>query len=294
MDKMYSNKLIIFLFMLPVSVLFLFFVPIPVAFLFIVSFFKWDMLSPLQFVGFQNYVNLFTTDSYFGIAIKNNMIWLVLGMLIQLVPAFILAIILHSNMKGRDFFRSVIFMPMAMSSTAVSMIWYFVYHQKIGVLNQLIRAAGFNDFDYAWLMDERIALYAVLLVVGWQWAGYYMVLFLAGLSTIPSEISEAATIDGASKWQVLKNITVPYLIPVFKVTTVLTTVSSFKGFDAVYVMTGGGPGKSTTLLALHMFDMSFVRGLYGYGSSVAVIIMLLCIFSSLVLNKIFERNSMEG
>ncbi|MCG8500496.1 MAG: sugar ABC transporter permease [Firmicutes bacterium] len=293
MHKLYSNKMMILAFILPALILFVLFVPIPVAFLLGTSFLKWDLLSEIRFNGLGNYIYLFTKDTYFWGAVKNNLFWMVGNIAFSIIPAFVLAIILNSKIKGRNFFRTVVFLPVALSSTAVAMIWYFVYHHKIGILNQIIRFLGFANFEYAWLMDERIALLCVLIAVGWQWTGYYMVIFLSGLTVIPGEVIESAEIDGANRWQLLKSITIPYLKPMFKITAILAIVSSFKGFDNVYVLTGGGPNRATYLMALHMYDMTFNRAMYGYGSSIAVIITILCVLTTLGISKLFARDSME-
>lgn len=294
MQKMYSNKLVIFILMFPAMVLFLFFIPLPAFFLVVISLFKWDLITDPVYRAFENYQYLFAGDFYFWNALKNNVIWLVGGMLLNLVPAFFLALILSRRIKGRTFFRSVIFMPSTLSSTATSLIWYFVYHYKVGVLNQIIRLFGNRDFEYAWLLDERIALYCVMIAVAWQWTGHNMVIYLSGLTAIPDDILDAAKIDGANGWQILRKIIVPYMMPIIKVTVILSTVNSFKGFDAVFVMTGGGPNHASDLLALLMYQKSFSSGMYGYGSSIAVVITLLCICSTFIFNKLFERSSMEG
>lgn len=294
MQKMYGNRLIIVLLMLPALLLFLFFIPIPTLFLLIISLFKWDLITDPVFTGFGNYRYLFTGDFYFWNALKNNVIWLTGGMLLNLVPAFFLALILSRKIRGRTFFRSVIFMPSTLSSTAVSLIWYFVYHYKIGVLNQIIRIFGDKDFEYAWLLDARIALYCVMVTVAWQWTGHNMVIYLSGLAAIPDDILDAARIDGANGWKMLTKIIVPYMMPIIKVTLILSSVNSFKGFDAVFVMTGGGPNHASDLLALLMYKKSFSSGMYGYGSSIAVIITMLCICFTFIFNKVFERSSMEG
>ncbi|SHH42388.1 Binding-protein-dependent transport system inner membrane component [Clostridium grantii DSM 8605] len=141
----------------------------------------------------------------------------------------------------------------------------------------MIRLIAFENFQHAWLTDEKTALYCVIFTISWQWVGYYMVLYLSELAMIPDDLIEAGKIDGANSRQILINIIIPFLKPIFQITCVLAIVNSFKGFDLMYIMTQGGPNLSTYLLALHMYDTSFGRMQYGYGSSIAVIIILLCV-----------------
>lgn len=290
MNKLYKNKLTIFTLMLPATILFLLFIPIPTAMLIYGSFCKWDILTPMEFIGLDNYIFIFNQDMYFWQAFKNNIIWLFGGLVLQIIPAFLLSLLLSSKIRVKNLFRNVAFLPVTLSGTAVALLWYFVYHSEMGIVNQIVRLFGYADFDKAWLMDPNIALFCILIGVAWQWTGYYMVMMLSGISQIPEEINEAAKIDGANYLQITKNITIPYLMPIFKVTIVLASVSSFKGFDLVYVMTGGGPNHSTDLLALQMYEKSFKSGMYGYGSALGVIIILLCIFTSLIVNKIFGKS----
>lgn len=293
MHKIYSNKISILLLILPALILFIVFIPVSTAFIVGASFTRWEILSPPVFKGLGNYQYLFTNDSIFWIGFKNNLIWIAGNIFLVLIPSFFLALILNAKIRGKNFLRSVIFLPVCLSSTAVGLIWYFVYHYKIGILNYLIRLIGFSDFQHAWLSSESTALYAVILTISWQWVGYYMVLYLSGLAMIPEEMNEAARIDGANSFQVLTSITIPFLKPVFKITFVLAVVNAFKGFDLMYIMTQGGPNRSTYLLGLHMFDTSFARNQYGYGSAIAVVIILLCVASTLIISKLFSRDNMD-
>lgn len=290
MHKMYSNKKAIFLMMLPASLLFILFIPIPTAALIYGSLCNWDVFNPMQFVGLKNYIFLFTQDMFFWTALKNNVIWLFGGLALQILPAFFLALLLSRPIRGQKFFRNIAFLPVALSGTAVSLIWYFVYHGEIGIVNQIVRLFGYHDFSKAWLMDQNLALFCVLVAVAWQWTGYYMVMMLSGIAQIPEEVIESARLDGANGLQIVRHIIIPYLQPIFKVTVLLATISSFKGFDLMYVMTKGGPNHATDLLALQMYEKSFASGMYGYGSALGVVIMVLCIAASAVINHLFRKS----
>lgn len=288
MNKLYSNKSIIFVLVFPAFILFALFIPIPTIMLLVSSFSKWDVISPMKFVGLQNYIFIFTKDMYFWKAFLNNTLWLIFGLVLQIIPAFLLGLLLSSKIRGKNFFRNLSFLPVALSGTAVSMIWYFVYHHDIGILNQLIRFLGYEDFNKAWLMDEKLALFCVLIAVAWQWTGYYTVIFLSGISQVPMDLLESAKIDGAGYWRTVFSIIIPYLKPIFKVTILLSSVSAFKGFDLIYVMTRGGPNHATDLLALQMYEKSFTSGLYGYGGALGVIILCMCLIVTLIVNLLFK------
>lgn len=294
MERMLSNKLTIAIMILPVLIIFGLFIPFPFIFSIILSFFQWDVLGSPSFVGFKNFSFLFTDDFFFGNAIRNTFYWLAGSTFLQLTSSFVLAYILSRKLRLQTFFKNVVFLPVTLSGVAVSIIWYFIYHPEVGLLNQFIRIIGFDGFSHAWLFDKKTALISVMISVVWRWSGYYMILYLAGLMSIPKEIIESSKIDGANEIQLLYHIIFPYLLPVIKVTAVLQFTSAFKGFDAIYVMTQGGPNHTTDVLALYMYNKAFAESHYGYGSAVSTILTLLCVISTIVLTKLFDRKSLEG
>ena len=186
--------------------------------------------------------------------------------------AFLLANILSGSVRGQDFFRNVIYLPVTFSGVAVSLMWYFIYHPGIGLLNQLIRLATGSQFDHAWLASADTALASVTVSVAWKWVGYHIVVYLAGMTAIPGEILESARVDGATSLQLVRHIVLPFLIPMIAVSTVLITTSSLKSFDSIYVMTQGGPNHATEVLASHMYTKAFAQLRYGYGSAISVIL----------------------
>jgi raffinose/stachyose/melibiose transport system permease protein len=231
---------------------------------------------------------ILTKDFIFYRALSNTLYYLGLSVVMQLPMAFLLANILSGSLKGRDFFRNVIYLPVTFSGVAVSLMWYFIYHPQIGLLNQLIRLFGHPDFKQAWLASEKTALTSVTVSVAWKWVGYHMVIYLAGMTAIPSEIIESARVDGATTLQVVGHIVVPFLVPMIAVSTVLITTSSLKSFDSIWVMTQGGPNHATEVLASHMYTKAFAQLRYGYGSAISVILLLLCVGATVALQKFFE------
>jgi raffinose/stachyose/melibiose transport system permease protein len=249
------------------------------------SFMKWTGLSPkMTFIGFKNYIDLFT-DSNVWFALRNNLILVVVSIVVQISFGLILALIVNSKIKGSKLFRTIYFMPMLLSTVATGIIWLLMFDPYYGLINQVLIKVGFKSLEHmAWIGDYRTAMVAVLFVVCWQYIPQYMILLRAGLTNIAEEINEAATIDGANKFQLFKSITLPLLAPTIKTSAVLSLVGSLKYFDLVYIMTGGGPNGKTEVLATYMYKNGFESSNMGYASSVAAFMFIV----SLIMVVIFQ------
>lgn len=292
MERMLRDKKTILIFLMPALLIFLAFIPIPAIASFLLSFVKWDLVGSMKYIGFDNFKFLFTEDYVFGMAIRNTLIFVVASIIMQLPMAFLLANILSRPMRGKMFFRNVIFLPVTFSGVAVSLMFYFVYHPDVGLLNKLLGLIGISTHE-AWLGDAKTALLAVVFTLAWQWVGYHMVIYMAGITSIPVELMEAAKIDGCSEWQVTWNIIFPLVLPVIKVSTVLITTSSLKAFDMIFIMTFGGPDHASEVLASHMYTKTFAQMKYGYGSAISTVLMVLCILSTVLINRIFKTDEVQ-
>ena len=197
MDKMLRDKKVIALFVLPCLLVFALIIPIPLCMALGLSFTKWDLIKPMQFVGLKNFTRMFTSDAVFRQSIGNTAVYLLYSILMQLPLAYFLALILSGPRKLNKFFQNAYYVPVALSASAVSMMFYFVYHPEIGVLNGFIRLFN-KDFEWAWLASEKTAMLAVCFKVAWQWVGYHMILFVAGITSISTDLLEAAKVDGAA------------------------------------------------------------------------------------------------
>ncbi|MHB8063229.1 MAG: carbohydrate ABC transporter permease, partial [Ruminiclostridium sp.] len=222
------------------------------------SFMKWTGLSPkMTFIGLKNYIDL-VTDSNIWFALKNNLILVVVSVVVQISFGLILALIVNSKIRGSKLFRTIYFMPMLLSTVATGIIWLLMFDPYYGLINQVFVSLGFKSLEHmAWIGDSKTAMIAVLFVVCWQYIPQYMILLRAGLTNIAEEINEAATIDGANKFQLFKSITLPLLAPTIKTSAILSLVGSLKYFDLVYVMTGGGPNGVTEVMATYMYKNGF-------------------------------------
>jgi len=285
---MLRNPWTIAFFILPAFLVYSLIIPIPLITSLGLSGFDWNLLGPMKFVGLRNFINLFTNDFILMQALRNTLVYVVFSILLQLPMAFLLANILGTTLPGRNAFRTIIYMPVTFSGVAVSLIWYFFYHPSVGLLNQFIRSIGFPRFNLAWLATESTALGAVLVSVAWQWTGYHMVLYLAGMASIPVEVIESAKIDGANALQLARHIIFPFLLPMLSVSTVLITTSSLKSFDSIYIMTEGGPNHATEVLASHMYVKSFGQLKYGYGSAIGVLLFILCLVATLIIRRVYK------
>lgn len=287
MEKMLKNWKTILLMVTPALLVFFLFLLLPVFASLSLSFTKWNLIGKIQFIGFDNFRFLFVDDYVFGTAIKNTLYFVGLSILLQLPMAFLLSNIIFRLRKGSQLFRNIIFMPVTFSGVAVSLMFYFVYHPNMGLLNSFLSLFS-PGFDFPWLADPNTALTAVIFTVAWQWIGYHMVIYLAGIGTIPQDLIEAARIDGANEWHITRHLIFPMLLPVLQVSTVLITTSSLKSFDQIFIMTFGGPNHASEVLASHMYTKTFAQLKYGYGNSISTVLLVLCIISTLLLNRFFH------
>jgi raffinose/stachyose/melibiose transport system permease protein len=236
---------------------------------------------------------MFTLDSIFQKTIGNTFYYLGASIVMQIPLAYFLAIILTRGDWGEKGFRNLIYMPVTISGTAVSLMFYFVYHPETGILNNFIRIFGSADFSKAWLFEADTAMLAVCIAVAWHFVGYHMVIYISGITGIPLELIEAAKIDGANAFQVAWHVISPLMKPVVNVSLVLITTSSLKAFDSIYVMTQGGPFHATEVMASHMYNRAFLNLDYGYGCAIGLMLFTLCIVCSLVISKIFGAKKGE-
>ncbi|WNS41549.1 sugar ABC transporter permease [Paenibacillus sp. MMS20-IR301] len=293
MEKALSNKKIIALFLLPGLIVFLVFYFVPIVMTAYYSLQDWDGINPMAFIGLDNYTKMFTADKSFWQAVWNSLAFLLVGVLIQLPVSFGLALLVSRRMKGRKWFRNIYFFPVVMSTTMVSLLWVKIYDPNIGMLNTLMETLGLGAWTGAWLGDTKTALLSVLIVTTWHYVGYNMLILFAGMQGIPEQYYEAAKLDGATGWKAVRHITFPLLSDVLRICIVLNVIYALKTFESVYVMTNGGPLNSTTVIALKMFQEAFLKQNFGYGSALAVFMVLECLVISWVLNKVLTQEKIE-
>jgi len=249
-------------------------------------------MSPSVFVGLKNYENLFR-DTIFLQSLRNNLLMVVGSLLAHLPLALLLGTILFQKLKGRKFFQSVFFLPSVVCGAAVGLTWSFIYNSEFGMVNSMLKLLNLTGLTQQWLSDENTVIFAIIVVVMWQYVGYHMVIQLAAMRNIPSSLYEAAAIDGASKWRQFRSITFPLIKPILKVDAVLIITGSLKYFDLVFVMTGGGPNHASEVLSTYMYYQGFRTMKYGYASAIGNVLLVLCVVAICLCNVIFKSENTE-
>lgn len=267
-------------FIAPNFIGFLVLVLIPVLQLFYIGFSKWSAFGDPKFNGLTNWARL-TRDSNFQASFVNTIVYSVVHIPLTLAIAFALAVLLNTKLKGRAFFRTVAFFPYITSIVAAAQVWNMLFDAKSGVINQIIKVFT-GGWAPGWMGDTKWAMVAVIIVATWREVGYFMILILAGLQTIPGELYEAASIDGANGWQQFWKITVPCMRPTLFFVMVTLTIQSFKILDLTLVMTDGGPGTATLMLAQYVYRVAFDRSDFGYSGTVSLVLFALCMIVTLI------------
>ena len=290
MNKLYSNKWYVIIFLLPALILFCGVLIAPIGASGYFSFFDWNGFTEKTFIGFSNYKELFTSDSIgFMKALGNSLLLAVLSVFLQLPLALALALVLGKKIKGERAFLSVYFMPVLISTVVIGQLWLKIYNPDYGVLNVALRAVGLDNLTHIWLGEKATALGAVFVPILWQYVGYHMLLLYAGVKSVPPELREAAMLDGASDGQVNRYIVLPYIKPIIKISVIFAVTGSLKSFDLIYVLTNGGPLHATEVPSTLMISMLFLRNRYGMGSTIAVLLIILCFAFALLINLVFRE-----
>lgn len=248
---------------------------VPILILFYMAFTNWNVFGRADWVGLQNFERLLS-DGSFRIAFLNTLYYAALHIPLTIVVALGLALLLNNKLRGVAFFRTAAFFPYITSIVAIAVVWNLLFSPDYGPINEMLRFIGIQN-PPGWLTSPEWAMPAVVIVGTWRDMGYYMILFLAGLQTVPRELHEAARVDGANVWERFVNVTLPCLRPTMFFVTVMLTINSFKIFDLILVMTDGGPGQSTLVLSQFIFRKGFEESQFGYASAAAVALFFLCI-----------------
>ena len=248
----------------------------------VIAFQKYNIFKGIkgsQWVGLENFKFVFQMRD-FGIALKNTVFYTVVTVPLTLVCSICLALVLNRAVKGAVAFRAIFFFPYVASMVAICVCWNFML-MKDGPINQLLMSIGIN-FNKSWTADSTMAMWAIILVSVWRSMGYYMVIYLAALQGVPRELYEAATVDGANKWQQFWNITLPQLNPTTFFSSIMLIIGCFKIYDTVAIMTGGGPGRATKMLVTYIYDTAFVQFNYGKASAIAMVLLVIVLLVTVI------------
>jgi raffinose/stachyose/melibiose transport system permease protein len=281
------------LFLIPAAAIYIGLVLLPVAQAVYYSFFRWNGLGPLQnFIGTANYARVLG-DQVFRGALLNNLQILVLSLIVQLPIALGLALLVRHNMRGRAIFRTIFFLPFVLSQVVTGVIWNFVYLPQGGLISTIYESIFPGATPPAFLAQPNTVLLALFVVITWKFFGFHMILYTAGLQNIPTELEEAAQIDGCDRLQTLRYITIPLLGSTVRLTIYLSVLGSLQFFDLIWIMTTGGPVNASNTMATYLYKFGFLRFQLGYGSAIAVIMFAICFGFSLIYQRAVMRRDFE-
>ena len=289
----FSRLGMVVLFLLPALLLYSVFVLIPIVQAAHYSLYKWNGMTPLtDFVGLANYERALT-DATFLKAATHNAIIIVLSLVIQIPFALGVALMLNRRFKGRWIFRLVFFAPYVISEVIAGVVWRLIL-QPGGLADGALTAVGLGSLYFPWLADPDTVLWALFVIISWKYFGFHMVIMLAGLQSIPRELEEAAAIDGASRRQALRYVTLPLLGPTIRVSIFLSIIGALQLFDLIWVTTRGGPVDASNTMATYLVDWGLRRFSLGYGSAVAVILFLIALVVALGYQRFVMRRDLDG
>ncbi|MBN1468229.1 MAG: sugar ABC transporter permease [Fusobacteriaceae bacterium] len=275
-----------YLYLAPALILLAIFTFYPTIQLLINSFYNMDGMGTKEFIGINNYKNLFI-DEEFWATVKNSFIFIGWSVPLGMSVGLALALLINNDLKAKGVFRTIFFSPVVTSLVAAGLIWVWLLNKDYGIVNTLLVKIGGEKIP--WLTDERFAMKSVIAMTIWKDAGYNMILFLAGLNGINSSYYEASEIDGANKWQQFKDITWPLLMPTTLFVLVIRTIFSFRTFEQIFAMTKGGPTGSTTVFVYYIYKKAFNSFELGYASAAAIILLVLVLLLTLIQFKITKK-----
>ena len=262
------------------------FVAFPILFSLVLTFNKWNIISPMEYIGLSNYSRILH-DRQFWKAVGNTLIFLSIHIPLQIIVAISLAEILNQKIKLRPFFRGAFFLPVIVSGVVVSILWQQLLGFDTGIFNRMLTSIGLGRIG--WLIDPNWAMPSIAIMATWKNVGLYIVLFLVGLQTVPKAYYEAADIEGATKWQKFWHITLPMINPTIFMVVILSTIGGFSLFIEPYVMTGGGPLNSTLSAVLYIYKQAFFYYHMGYAATLGIFFAMIILFVIIIQKKFIEK-----
>ena len=279
-----------YLMILPYIIFFLIFRAYPIIFSFLLVFHKWNIISPMKFLGLDNF-GFLLQDPLFWKSIRNTLVFLVIHIPLQLIVALVIANILNQKIAARGFFRASFFLPVVISGVVITILWQQFYSYETGLFNTILMRIGLDKIP--WLISTKFAMPSIAVMATWKNVGLYIVLFLAGLQSIPSSLYEAADVDGATGAQKFFHITIPMLNPTIIMVLILSTLGGFSLFIEPYVMTGGGPINSTLSCVLYIYKQAFYFNHMGYAATLGFAVAFIIMIVVIIQRKLFETEVYE-
>lgn len=288
----HRSKLSVLLFLAPPLLLYGAAVLLPILQSLLLSFFSWDGITRMQFVGLGNYRHMLTGDPTFWNAFLNQLGYLAVCLVLQLGGGLVVATLLASLTRGRELVKVLYLLPAVISTVAIAFLFQRIYAAgSQGLVNKILSAVGLGALGRPWLSDVHTVLVAVSAPEGWRFIGIYTLIIYAALLAVPTELQEAARLDGAGRWKVFRYVRFPYIRPVWLTTTIMATTYALRGFDIPYLLTNGGPGQSSELVTTYMYKTAFTSTDYGYASAMAVFIVVECLVAVALLVLLLRRKA---
>ena len=279
----------IFLFLLPALLLFIGILIAPIIVSVYRSMYDWNGFSEGTFIGFENYKELFTSGSIkFMVSLKNALLIAFFSVFVQLPFSLLLALLLGRKVKGERTFLSIYFMPVLISTVVIGQLWLKIYNPDYGLLNRFLDAVNLGNLKHVWVGEVSTALGSVIVPTIWQYIGYHMLLMYAGVKGVSVDLREAAMLDGATKGQVDRYIVIPIIKPIIRVSVIFAVTGSLKAYDLVRILTEGGPFQTTEVPSTLLENMLFLRNRYGMGSTISVMLIILCFAFALAITAAFR------
>lgn len=277
-------------FVLPCLLLYVCMVFVPILVSIYSGLLDWNGISDAKFVGFANYQKFLTDDPLFWPSVKRTIMFAVFSM-IEIPVCLLIAILLNRYVRKANTLVTMYFLPVILSVVIIGQLWKTIYNPASmgGMLNGVLTALGLDSWTRSWLTEPDIAMYSLYFVSLWQYFGYHLLIQFTGVQNIPNELYEAAKIDGAEGFKADRYVTLPLVVPIFKISIVLAFIGSLQSFDLIWVMTGGGPAHATDTVATYMYGMSFLSMKYGYGSALASFLVVFCLVFTVIINFVFKR-----
>lgn len=298
MDKIFRDKKAILIFITPALVLFTAVLLIPIVMVLYYSFFDWSMAAKDsgEFIGFKNYIKLFTNDEVMKTSLKNSIFFMLFSAVTQQIIGLFLAVLLSNIKKGRNFFKNIYYMPSVLSSAALGLLWYFLLSDKFGINRFLLDT--FSIQAPQWLSEREGFIILPMWVIGcvatWQYVGQTMMLYMAQITGISPSLYEAAYIDGCNKTKAFRYITLPLIRPMVATSLSITCIGSLKFFDLIWTMTGGGkPSDMTMVVATHLYREGFRYQKRGYASAIGISLLGLSLLITFIINKSIKVEEYE-
>jgi multiple sugar transport system permease protein len=288
--KSTRRAVLIWSFLAPSLLIFLLYRILPLGWNVLLSFEAWSPLKPAVFIGLDNYRDMLFDDDVFWQALWNT-IGIIASAPVGIAIAVGLALLVNSDIRGRDVYRTLIFLSYPLMTVAVAIIWRWMFDERVGLINYVARALHLADQPIPFLNSFTWALPCVIAANIWQMLGFYMIIILTGLQTIPANLYEAAEIDGANAFRRFYRITLPLLKPSLFLCFVIGMLNSVTSFDLVYVMTGGGPGRATEILVTYIYKLAFNQTRFDYAAAITVFFFLLLLVVTWTANRLSGGNA---